>query len=87
MLTMKVEGMAGSDVREILTEMCILASRLGCIIAADLNTVHCMVKPGADPRDAYEKWSVELRSDRQHPMFCAHSIEIPPPYTSRETVA
>ena len=86
MLTIKVDGMAGSDVREILTEMCILASRFGCIVAADLNGVHCMVKPGADPRDAYEKWSVELRSDRQHPMFCAHPIEIPSPSRERTDV-
>jgi hypothetical protein len=77
MLTVKVEGMLGNDVRDIFIEMCMLASRLGCIVAANVNSVHAMVKPGADPRDAYAQWEAEIAGKGPHKVFCAHPVEIP----------
>ena len=75
MLTVKVEASAGDDiVKEVLPEMCDLANRIGCLIVADLNSVHSMVKPGADPDEAGRLWNEALQSKRPYKIFCAHSV-------------
>jgi hypothetical protein len=81
-LTIKVEAMAGSHVGEIINDMCSLATRLGSIVRCDLNGVTTMVKPNADPRDAYALWSAELESSRPYKIICAHPVGAPTDYTA-----
>ena len=77
MLTIKVECSAGDDIRDAIEEMCILASRTGCLVSASLNSVTTMAKPGADPRDLYQKWCAELESKAGfYKVCCAQPIEI-----------
>jgi hypothetical protein len=74
MLILRVEASAGADIRkEVLPEMCALANRIGCLIVADLNSVHSMVKPGADPDEAARLWDEALQ--RPYKIFCAHSTQ------------
>ncbi len=77
MLSLKVEGGIGEDVRDIIIEMTLVAARTGCMIVSDVNGVHLMIKPGADPRVAYQQWEEELASKRPYKITCAHPIEIP----------
>lgn len=77
MLTLKVEGGAGEDVRDIIQEMCLLAARTGCLVRTELNGVCTMAKPGSDPRDLYGRWEAEQESKRQYKIVCAQPIEIP----------
>ena len=77
MLTLKVEAGAGEDIRDIIEEMCLLAARTGCIIRADLNGVGTMIKPGADPREAYAGWESELEGKRPYKITCAQPVTIP----------
>lgn len=76
-LTVRVEVSAGSDIRSALEEMCVLASRLGCVVRAEMNQVHMMVKPGSDPREAYALWEDEVDSKRPYKVACAQPVEIP----------
>lgn len=80
-LTVKVQAMAGSHVGEIINDMCTLATRLGTIVSCELNGVTTMVKPNADPRDAYALWSDELESKRPYKIICAHPVGAPTEYT------
>lgn len=72
MLTVKVEASPGASIPDdVLPEMCDLANKIGCLIVADLNSVHSMVKPGADPVDAARLWDEALQSKRPYKIFCA----------------
>lgn len=75
-LSTKVEVGAGCDIRDAIQEMCILASRWGCIVHAELNGVTTMAKPGADPRELYKSWEMELKSKRQYKVVCGQPAEI-----------
>lgn len=77
MLTLKVEAMAGEDVRTILAEMALVAARTGCMVCSNLNGVHAMVKPGADPREAWRQWDAEITGKRPYKIFCAQPVEMP----------
>ena len=73
-LTVKVQAMAGNHVGAIINDMCSLATRLGTIVSCDLNGVTTMAKPNADPRELYDLWNAEMKSDRQYKVVCAHEV-------------
>lgn len=78
MLTVHVEAMAGQDIAEAIEEMCVLASRLGCIVVAKLNDVHTMAKPGCDPRELFSQWEKVLGDNRiRYKCVCAQPIRLP----------
>jgi len=77
MLTIEVKAGAGEDIRDIIEDMCVLASRLGHMVVADLNGVRTMAKPGADPRELYVRWDEELGSKRPYKIVCGHTVDIP----------
>lgn len=76
MLTVEVQASAGQDIAEAIEEMCILASRLGCLVIADLNGVRTMAKPGCDPRDLFAQWDSELASKRPYKIVCAQPVTL-----------
>lgn len=76
MLTIKAEASPGEHVAEAITELCILASRLGCMVSIDFNGVGLTAKPGADPRDLLEKWRRLQNSDQQYKYACAQPMQL-----------
>ena len=60
----------------MLFQISALANRIGCMIVADLNSVHSMVKPGADPDEAGRLWDAALQSKRPYKIFCAHDASL-----------
>lgn len=77
MLTIKATAMGGDDVSETIEQMCVLASRLGCIVELKFNDVTMMAKPGCDPRDLHAKWEVESGAKSQYKIVCAQPVTLP----------
>lgn len=63
-LSLKVEGFAGTGIRECCQEACRLARRLGIIVTFDFNGVHCMARPDGLAKDLEENWKLELASKK-----------------------
>lgn len=76
MLTLEVDTIKGEDIRGIIEEMCLLASRTGCMIRTDLNGVATMIKPGADPRNVYGLWEIALESKHHRKVICGEPVTI-----------
>jgi len=80
MLTIKAEVSGGAAIQEACEDLCLLASRLGCIVRAEMNGVVAMAKPGSDPRDLFQLWERELESKRSYKVVCAQPVELERPW-------
>jgi hypothetical protein len=77
MLIVNAEAQAAQDVAEAIEELCILASRLGCMVTVKFNDVGLTAKPGADPRELLAKWKELVDSKRAFKYACAQPVELP----------
>jgi hypothetical protein len=76
-LSLKVDPMPGSDIAEACEELCILASRLGCIVEMKFNDVHVAAKPGADPIDLRQQWGEASNSKSAFKFICGQPVQVP----------
>lgn len=65
-LTLKVELMAGTDIREACCDLCELANRVGCMVEGNFNGVKVWAVEGDNPLKLAEAWDKEMKSDKTH---------------------
>ena len=56
-VTLKVELMAGTDIRDACCDICKLANRLGCLIEANFNGVRLWAVEGNNPIKLAEEYA------------------------------
>ena len=61
-VTLKVELMAGTDIRDACCDICELANRMGCLIEANFNGVSLWAMEGNNPLKLAEAYAKELSS-------------------------
>ena len=69
---LKLEFLAGTDIDSACYEAARLANMLGLTVDFDFNGVKVMAKQGIDPLELAELWAVEMGSNRQIKIACAH---------------
>ena len=69
---LKIEFLAGTDINDACYEAARLANMLGLTVDFNFNGVTVMAKQGIDPQELVELWAVELRSEHQIKIACAH---------------
>jgi hypothetical protein len=68
-MTLKVELLAGTDVRDAACELCQLADRIGVLCEANFNGVKLWARPGDNPLRLAEAFHEQMKRP-------AHSIKI-----------
>lgn len=61
-ITLKVELMAGADIRDACCDICELANRVGCLIEANFNGVRLWAAQGDNPLKIAEEYANTLTS-------------------------
>ena len=55
-LCIKVEAIAGADVRKACADLTALADKLGVMCSCNFNGVDALALPGAEPGEVYRDW-------------------------------
>ena len=63
-VTLKVELMAGADIRDACCDMCELANRVGCVIEAKFNDVIVMAHIDDNPLKLVDAYHAAQESGR-----------------------
>ena len=62
-ITMKVELMAGTDIRDASCDICELANRVGCLVEANFNGVRLWAREGGNPLKLAEEYEKVLPTE------------------------
>ena len=63
-LTLKVELLAGTDIREACCDLCELANRVGCTVEGKFNDVTLWANGGGNPLTLMERYHELVNTDR-----------------------
>lgn len=61
-MTLKVELMAGTDIRDACCDICEMANRVGCLVEADCNGVKLWAYEGDNPLKLMDAYHAELKT-------------------------
>ena len=64
--TLKVEPIAGTDVRDVASELVQLAERIGVLCEANFNGVKLWARPGDNPLRLADAYHEQLQSNLPH---------------------
>lgn len=62
--TIKVDLLAGTDIRDACCDMCELANRVGTSVEAVFNGVTVVARPRTNPLELADKYREELKSSK-----------------------
>jgi len=65
-ITLKVDLLAGTDIREACCDLCELANRVGCLVEASFNGVKLWAIEGGNPLKLAEAWDKEMKSSKTY---------------------
>lgn len=65
-LRLKMEPIAGSDVRDVAVELCAAADRIGVMCEAQFNDVSLVARPGCNPLRLCEAYQQEIQRPGNH---------------------
>lgn len=64
--TLKVELFAGTEIRDVASELCQLADRIGVMCEAQFNSVKLWARPGDYPPLLVEAYEEQLQNKSTH---------------------
>lgn len=64
-MSIKVGFTCGTDIKDAASEAVSLATRMGCMVKFDFNSVSCTVYPSGDPEQLCREYNEALTKD--HP--------------------
>lgn len=62
--TIKVDLLAGTDIRDACCDICELANRVGTSVEASFNGVKVIARPHGNPLELADKYREELKSSK-----------------------
>lgn len=77
MLTLRLDALPGDSIKDVASEMCAVARRVGVPVRVKFNGVEMIARVGAHAGVVVEKYHEETRSNKDFKFFWVHSNERP----------
>lgn len=69
-ITLKVELLAGTDIRSACCDLCELANRTGCLVEASFNGIKLWARRADNPLELVEAYEKELSAPKSKITQC-----------------